>query len=240
MSDNCAQMSESLNNRDWVSYARFFDVGRCNSEAVSSQAYGFSVGLCDGFYQFAVAKVAAWFSMDFSVTYGEICDFFGHTFEVYDDDLQELVMAMGWSWALFFCHAFLSDVMLRAQDQQGVPRGLVADHISEAGVGFSVPASAPYVDNSNIIALTFSSGHFLHKCVVELLERLNFELHDFVHGTAEFNFLGMVLQGGDKRITHTPRRSWRLYHSLQEVLGKGGCTPDLMRILLGHITITSP
>eukprot|EP00972_Heterocapsa_arctica_P019688 2905393-Heterocapsa_arctica.AAC.1 len=45
----------------------------------------------------------------------------------------------------------------------------------------------------------------------------------------------MLFSGSKRRLTHTPKRCWRLFWGLQEVIRRGGVSGDIMRILVGHL-----
>ena len=66
-------------------------------------------------------------------------------------------MAMGWSWALFFCNETLSDVMRETLETHGLPTTLVGDRQRPAILHPWAPAMAPYVDNANMLALGHSA-----------------------------------------------------------------------------------
>eukprot|EP00972_Heterocapsa_arctica_P058442 8622218-Heterocapsa_arctica.AAC.1 len=58
-------------------------------------------------------------------------------------------LPMGWSWALYFCHASLSQCCLRAQLSCGVPSSLVGDRGPPPPITRGSGVIAPYVDNGN-------------------------------------------------------------------------------------------
>ena len=113
-----------------------------SSDAVDPGLYGFSVDLTDRFYQFKREKMACYFGLGFVCRAEEAFDLVGTACDrVYDDDAgsyahvepDEVVeccflgMAMGWSWALFFCHEAISDAMRTALRDAHLPPILVGD-----------------------------------------------------------------------------------------------------------------
>ena len=105
--------------------------------------------------------------------------------QAYNDDLEQfevaaegeqfeacfLGMAMGWSWALFFCHDSISDAMRHALRACGLPDVLVADGQRPSLFTVGAPAAAPYVDNANILARDRRSGGLVFEHMVQALGR---------------------------------------------------------------------
>ena len=85
---------------------------------------GASIDLLDGFYQFKNIDLASWFCLGESFSAEE-----AGVSRVYDEELREWQdvepdcqlwacfggLAMGWSWALYFCHEALSECGRKAQ-----------------------------------------------------------------------------------------------------------------------------
>ena len=105
---------------------------------------GSSVDLTDGFYQFRATRFAAYLGLDFRCSALGVVNITGTLLtSAWDDDLgagraldpHDVVeacfqgMAMGWSWALFFCHEAVSHCMSQGlQDcrkSQSMPFGCV-------------------------------------------------------------------------------------------------------------------
>ncbi|CAK0843206.1 unnamed protein product, partial [Prorocentrum cordatum] len=211
---------------------------------------GFSVDLTDGFYQFKCETMASYFGLGFVSTAAEIATDFGTTLtEVYDEraggpsqvDAHErleacfLGMAMGWSWALYFCNETISDVMRQALEHHLLPTTLVGDRQRPATLHPLAPAMAPYVDNVNMVAMGVQKGREVFSTVLRLLAERGLVLRDHVDGERDFEFLGMVLDGDRRRLRHTARRSWRLWLALGRLLRLGRCSGDALRVVLGHL-----
>ena len=129
---------------------------------------GFSVDLCDGFYQFTNEFLAIWFGFYFEMSASKIFSIFEvETVAVLDEATGEWEHfsdetmlsacfggpAMGWSWALFFCHDALSLRMSKAMEDLRWPASMVGAINHSAHISRQVPVCAPYVDNANIIAV---------------------------------------------------------------------------------------
>ena len=211
---------------------------------------GFSVDLTDGFYQFKCEAMASYFGLSFTSTVGEINSKFGFGVtevcdervggfsEVGSDEVLEacfLGMAMGWSWALYFCNETISDAMRQALASHGLPTTLVGDRQVPAILHPWAPAMAPYVDNVNMLSMGAERGREIFATVVRLPEERGLVLRDYVEADREFEFLGMVLDGCRNRLRHAARRSWRLWLALGHVLRLDRCSGDGLRVLLGHL-----
>eukprot|EP00974_Lingulodinium_polyedra_P076344 7388698-Lingulodinium_polyedra.AAC.1 len=59
---------------------------------------------------------------------------------------------MGWSGALYFCHAAVSDASARALERLGMPPAVISDRAPPPRL--TRKAAAPYVDNGNIIGVS--------------------------------------------------------------------------------------
>ncbi|CAK0887264.1 unnamed protein product, partial [Prorocentrum cordatum] len=184
---------------------------------------GFSIDLTDGFCQFKCDALASMFGLGYTGTASSVADEFGIALnDVFDDDLQAadpvqptevleacfLGMAMGWSWALYFCNE------------------------RPACIGPRVPALAPYVDNANMLAVGRDEGRRVFDLVLGALRRRGFALRDHVDGEPVFEFLGLVLDGPRRRLRRA--RCWRLWSALGRVLTLGRLSGDAMRVLCGH------
>ena len=131
---------------------------RADGAGADAELCGFSVDLADCFYQFKTERMASYFGLDFTASVSEIESLFdvalteahdeieGGRSEVRPDETLEacfLGMAMGWSWALFFCNETISDVMRAALTAHGPPTTLVGDRQQPAALHPWAPAMAP-------------------------------------------------------------------------------------------------
>ncbi len=211
---------------------------------------GFSIDLCDGFYQYTAEQVASWFGLDVVMTAADVCaefeldgvpvlDELSGVVTVYSDlTLLEAAfagLAMDWSWALYFCHDSLASSMMEAMREVGLPPILVGDRGRPAMVTRRRAAAAPYVDNGNVLAATPGSGARLHQAVIRVLRRRGFELHDEHVAERSFQFLGLVFSGGRRRLGHVPARSWRLFFATDDAARRAGLPGCVLRVLVGHL-----
>eukprot|EP00959_Pyramimonas_sp_CCMP1952_P018112 383541-Pyramimonas_sp.AAC.1 len=70
--------------------------------------------------------------------------------------------------------------------------------------------------------------------VSELVSRV-FTLRGLVEFDEDLDAVGFVLCGSDKSWTHRRFRFWRLYCGVGQLLARGGCAGDVMRVVLGHM-----
>ena len=214
---------------------------------------GCSIDLCDGFYQFLAPEVASFFGLGETLTAREWCTALGiDSVPVFDDDsgvweylcddtkLEGVFtgLAMGWSWALYFCHDALSHAINVAMRSLKLAPQQVGNRSRPVHLSRRVAAAAPYVDNANVIGANAASALKLHRAIVDELRRRGFELHDEHVCEPAFEFLGMVLDGLRRLLVHSRRRSWRLFWSLDDLAHRRGMTGDGIRIVNGHLLHT--
>lgn len=212
--------------------------------------FGYSVDLTDGFYQFKSERMATFFGLGLRVSVAEaerisgrrlpslFCDRSGSFESTKPDDLAEaafLGLAMGWSWALFYCHEAVSECMRQTLLEFRLPATLVGDVQKPAHFNRCAPAMAPYADNVNMLALDKEVGDRVFGRLVERLRERGFVLRDEVQGTDTFEFLGMELCGRDSVLRHTRRRTWRLWFAMTRILEIGYLPGEGARVLCGHL-----
>lgn len=183
---------------------------------------GCGIDLRDGFYQLSLTELAHYFAIDHRVRAGDF-----NLKTVYDPGLRAEVsvspldvlfpcfqgLAMGWSWALYFCHSLLTSAMLDAAvrfgglaDREEASRQLVRDRAVPPVFGPRRPLLAPYVDNGNAIAWNAQESVEFHGILVGILEDLGFELKDLISGDAVFDMVGVVWDGHSRRWRHRRER----------------------------------
>ncbi|CAK0891661.1 unnamed protein product [Prorocentrum cordatum] len=209
--------------------------------AGDDELVGFSIDLTDGFYQFKCEALASMLGLGYTGTASSIADEFGIALDaVFDDDLQAvdpvdpsevleacfLGMAMGWSWALYFCNEAISECMREARC------GRLVYPMCWSAIG---NALAPYVDNANMLAVGRDEGRRVFDFVLAALRRRGFALRGRVDGGPVFEFLGLVLDGPRRRLRHSQKRCWRLWSALGRALTLGRLSGDAMRVLCGHL-----
>eukprot|EP00972_Heterocapsa_arctica_P017877 2642284-Heterocapsa_arctica.AAC.1 len=145
--------------------------------------------------------MASWFAIDLAMGQDRIAAIIGgQLLEVYDDDEKTatpvgdgesffpcfLGMAMGWSWALFFCHDSIAAASRRAQLRVTGSSVLVGDRQPTVAVSPSHPICAPYVDNANVLAATRRSSGDLFDALVDELSELGFAMRDMHRTESHF------------------------------------------------------
>ena len=168
---------------------------------------------------------------------------------IYDDDLESdvepgqcevleaafLGMPMGWSRALYFCHACLQQAMRSALRAEGLPDTLVGDRHPPPLAAVGGDIAMPYADNGNIICATMEAGVRHYNVLVGSLESPGFALRDHVWVEDCAEFLGFSFDGNRRVLSHTSRRCGRLFWSLAEVIRRGWVSGPMLRIINGHL-----
>ena len=94
---------------------------------------------------------------------------------------------------------------------------------------------ACYVDNGNIVG---SDKAVVNKALSGFLEELDHRklvAHEIVHASPRFECGGALFDFDIAWCSPKPRRVWRLYKSIGELLRIGGATGDAVRVIAGHI-----
>ena len=202
---------------------------------------GGSVGLQDGFYQFRNEWMASFFCVPLRVQAWEL----GLT-QIFDEETGDYVpvasdewiwpafigMAMGWSWGLHVCHQTLCHV-LESTSRDG--DALLLDHCDAPVLRPGCTVGAPYVDNANVLGCRQDGSvrARLQRITAEF-DRLGLRWHEYNDESVVFEMLGVIVSGKEHAVYHKPRRLWRLYLGVQEVLRLGKLSAHGMHVLLGH------
>ena len=201
---------------------------------------GGSVDLQDGFYQFRNSRMCGWFTIDLKVQASEL----GLT-KFWCDEAQQYLpvspdtwvwpafsgMAMGWSWGMHVCHEILTSVLERTATSQD---SLLLDKVAAPILRTGDTASGPYVDNANVMGIGAGSVSRRLKAVTDELDRLGLKWHEFTDEAVVFEMLGVIIDGRSHRVYHKPRRVWRLYLAVQEIVLMKKLSSRQMRVVLGH------
>lgn len=199
-------------------------------------AFAGGVDLVDGFYQFSVPTVSFLFGLGETFTAAD-----AGVSEVYDERSRSMVavspgdqlwavveaLPMGWSWALHFCHGAL----------QEAGRGL--GPVVEEGQPFpplsrDTVITAPYVDNANVLGPTIEATQVAVDAIKERLGKFSLKVHKEEAPSERHVMVGLVLTGTGV-LHHLPRRMWRLYFAISELLRRGGSSPKQLQLVVGHI-----
>ena len=168
---------------------------------------------------------------------------------------------MGWSWALYFCQAALSDAVAESlanpqdpqdpsniaescdqllqanpQDCEGPPPpGLLVDGWPAPQLAKGSPVAAVYVDNAALIAtLKVETQQCLDRLQLALQKR-GLAYHQLIEPCKCLEFVGLDVDVGRRRLCHKDKRAWRLYKALRALLHIGGCLCENMRSIVGHL-----
>ncbi|CAK0901720.1 unnamed protein product [Prorocentrum cordatum] len=206
----------------------------------------------DGFYQLRYLPLSDWFGIPIKITAGE-----AGISDVYDNvdgqDVWERVepgervwscfcgVAMGWSWGLCICHSALTDGLIVAVGRMMVcsrevaERQLARDGFPAPCLSKGRPVIAPYVDNGGVVCYDVADAKQVYKEMVGELVSRGFTLRDLVEFDEDLDMVGFVLSGSDKCWKRRRSRFWRLYGGVGQLLARGGCAGDVMRVVLGHL-----
>eukprot|EP00973_Karenia_brevis_P052195 7252702-Karenia_brevis.AAC.1 len=200
---------------------------------------GASADLVNGFYQFSNPQLGSLFGFDFP----DKASFYGID-KVYDEQLRAFVsvaaddlvypvfegLPMGWSWVLYFCHAVTQNA------GSSLPQSiLVRDRSAIKTPSHAVAARSAYVDNANVIGVSRSTVREMHQRVLDDLNNSRLEYHEVVECSDVLELVGVVLDGPSRRLHHKPKRTWRLFYSIENLLKLKKVTGHVVQCVLGHI-----
>ena len=227
------------------------DLSHLRDDGVESDVCGCGADLTDGFYQFVFDAVAPWFCFDVRGTAGS----FGTKRVLrrdrrgYEEVAEDTVvfpcfrgLPMGWSWALFFCHSALTDLMLEASTRAGFATcrvdaalQLVRDKMPAPKLLPGRPLLLPYVDNANVLTWDAAESRRYHRCLLEVLAERKFVVKDLVVAERSFELVGVIFDAATLCFRAKPARVWRMRAALREVLARRRLTGGMMRKLVGHL-----
>ena len=214
----------------------------------SVSAWGASADLLQGFYQMTWKRMGSWFGFDFPAS----AEDFGVS-AIYDESLDRYVevdpstmlfpcyegLPPGWSWSLFFCNMVTADAMAVGVSRAlGIPSSRVCfaeERMPAPRLSDHKVVCACYVDNGNIVG---SDKAVVNKALSGFLEELDHRklvAHEIVHASPRFECGGALFDFDIAWCSPKPRRVWRLYKSIGELLRIGGATGDAVRVIAGHI-----
>ena len=205
---------------------------------------GASVDLLDGFYQFKNIDLASWFCLGESFSALEA----GVT-QVYDEELREWQdvapdcqlwacfggLAMGWSWALYFCHEALSECGRRAQIRCGGPADVVMDWTPAPPISWDIGVVGPYVDNGNVLGGSRRAVDTLLAALKSELALIGLVVHDEMPTERNLELVGRVFRGKERVLSPRPSRTWRLWYALGTVIEREVLSRGHMRQIVGHL-----
>ncbi|CAK0801704.1 unnamed protein product, partial [Prorocentrum cordatum] len=98
----------------------------------------------------------------------------------------------------------------------------------------ATPGAASALDLSDA-ALEPGDAAVFYGSMVAVLSERGFTLRDNVECDANLDMVGFELQGAKFVWRQRRSRFWRLWHALRQLELRGGCTGEVMRIILGHL-----
>ncbi|CAK0812627.1 unnamed protein product, partial [Prorocentrum cordatum] len=142
------------------------------------------------------------------------------------------VLAMGWSWGLFFCRQMVETHVLRSGPAwERLARGRRPAPALEEG-----PAAAVYVDGAAVVGVDYAETMGTGQRVRDSLDAAGLTCQGLEGPSAEATFAGLVFDEAKGRVGLSRWRMWRIRLSLLHVADRGSATGDEMRVLLGHFT----
>lgn len=138
-------------------------------------------------------------------------------------------MAMGWSWALYFCHSTVSKAAAG-----GCPQ-LAADRRPGSTPTLTSAIRCPCVDNANFIRLNEVSAQ---KAVDEAerdLKALGLIVHEKGDAKSDLTLIGIDFCGSTRRLRLTHKRAWRLHFGLLDFCRWRKAPGWIVRVLVGHV-----
>ncbi len=209
------------------------------ASAPEVKLFGGSLDLSDSFYQFMHEPLGE----DFGIDFPEPASVYGasrvwENGEWFPVDPGEPVfpvfcaLPMGWSWSLWAVHSTVAHI---ASDAIGSQEGLVLDKAPPRTPSAGKPAIGVYVDNVNVLGMSCADVDHTLERISDALHAVGIDTHEHVKATTEFQAVGVCFDGHRLLLHHTPRRAWRLYLAITEVLSRGRLFGWQLRILLGHM-----
>ena len=141
------------------------------------------------------------------------------------------VLPMGWSWSLYFCQAYTTNIVARHVSQNRMMLDRCPGVILEKKTDI---ACAVYVDNIGIGGLDTQTVNSTLKHIEKDFNSLGLGTHEQAQACTTTEFIGLHIDRG--HISIKRKRLWRLKFAIECVLYRGACTGKVLEILLGHIT----
>ncbi|CAK0857511.1 unnamed protein product [Prorocentrum cordatum] len=141
------------------------------------------------------------------------------------------VMAMGWSWALYFCRAMATASALRA----GVPtEAFLLDKKHAPDIAGDKFGAAIYVDNAGVIGACDDVVSDMAKRLYAQLAADGLQRKELEHGLPEAQFTGMTLDRASGRISVGHRRCWKVRLAIAAILEDGFVSGKILHRIVGR------
>ena len=141
------------------------------------------------------------------------------------------VLAMGFSWALYFCQKMVEERVLAAgfQDAQRIIDRQLAPTLEEEQC-----AVATYVDGVAVISTNAAAADAAIAAVKESLNQVGLECGEDGEADDEQVFVGLRIDRDSGRISVSSRRLWRLRLGVLHLLRRGRASGVQLRRVVGH------
>ena len=174
-----------------------------------------ALDLDDSFYQFADDNLSAWFGVEWP----ETAEVWGvHT--AWDDELQQKVavdddeivyscfrgLAMGCTWALFFCQAVLAVACRRTPRGPILGVGVLEDRVAAPTLAKHFPVVGVYVDNALVIGFDREDTELAFKALQDDLDENELVLHVDAPVGKHCEFVGYIFDFGRLEVRNTQKR----------------------------------
>ena len=208
-----------------------------------------SLDLTDAFYQLGWEGMSSYFCLDLEVRAGDynvdrvFDEVTGLWEDLGPDDMVYpalAVLPMGFSWSLLFCHSLLTEGMLEAVSRSyGGCRAdyrnrVLRDRQLAPKLSRRAPILAPYVDNGNMLCRGRKQGIECLRSLREVLDEEQLRYRDIFEAVPVLESVGLVLHGPERQVRNKPARVWRCYHAAHDLVRRGRCSGDCLRVLAGH------
>lgn len=214
---------------------------RCGAGGfAATEVVGSSLDVKDGFHQFEVHEMAPWLAMadpGTAAAHGTRAVWDGRQNRCLEADPAETVwpcvatMSMGWSWALYFCHAAVEYAVAGAA---GVSADrAVREHHPDPRFSVRQPVTCTCVDNVGLMEGRGAESVF--GSLVQSFHNKDIQVHEVREGLVQRPHLGAVFEGQLKVLRHTPERIWCMYLAGNGILRKKRLSGAVLRVWVGHL-----
>ncbi|CAK0825147.1 unnamed protein product, partial [Prorocentrum cordatum] len=143
------------------------------------------------------------------------------------------VMAVGWSWALYFCQAMATASALRA----GVPtEAFLLDKKHAPDITGDKFGTAIYVNNAGVIGTCDDVVRDMARKLYAQLAADGLQRKELEHGSPEAQFTGMALDRASGRISVGHRRCWKVRLAIAAILEDGFVSEKILHRIVGRFT----
>ena len=140
-------------------------------------------------------------------------------------------LAMGWSWALYFCQAMMEAVV--GSPPSGLP--LIREREVPPAPLPGRAVGAVYAENLNVFGASLADTANAHTRACSKLDALGLALHDVEAASPHYEPVGLVLDLARRLLHRKRRKAWLLRVATQELLDGHPATGRALRAYIGHV-----